>query len=207
MSLTISKAKQEIIRFQILNFQTKYKDVFVKEEEYNSAKIIFEKIYMGQSNETIIKLALNVYKKFKFFINKNLQKNLESLISLQSLTEKLDYKMAENLLKDNWDGQAINLNLYESIFIKSSNKETRINQLHLFLENLHFIYSLTYNKKVLFYLKKVNKILGNISFFKSLEDSYEEMIKIRPNIFKNFCETLKKEELKYLDKLFSTDEK
>ena len=202
MKTEIEVVKESIIEFQIKRFQEKYKNLFQKDEEYLSAKIIFEKIYIGQSNKNIIQIALKVYKKFKFLINKRLRKHIESLIFLQDLTDDLDLKMSEKLLSHGWKNEPIQIEIYENLFVQVSTKKVREKQLFLFLENLKFIYSLTQNQKVLFYLKKINKLFGNISFFQSLEHSYEEMLKIRKNVFEKFCKVLQEEETKYLNRLF-----
>lgn len=199
-------AKKEIVRIQVERFHNFYSEYFTKPETTPMVEYFFEKIYNLDGKEEWLDLAVNTFEKVKNMIKEQTRANLEQLIELNNLTDKLDTQMAHLLLDKNWEeGQLLNLNQYREMYIELNHSEERKLQLEFVLNNLRKFYELAHrpiNSVIMKPARFMSKLLGVYPLFSSVEDGYYAVLPVSKDIFESFYKEVNEKEWEYLHSAF-----
>ncbi len=202
----IFSAKKEIVRVQVLRFHGFYSEYFTKPETTPMVEYFFEKIYNLGGKEEWLDLAVNTFDKVKNMIKEQTRLNLEQLIELNNLTDKLDTQMAYLLLEKNWEeGQELDLDQYRKMYVELKHTEERKLQLEFVLNNLRKFYELAHrpiNAVIMKPARFMSKILGVYPLFASVEDGYYAVLPVSRDIFESFYKEVNEKEWEYLHSAF-----
>ncbi|MBE7412451.1 MAG: hypothetical protein L6Q54_07935 [Leptospiraceae bacterium] len=199
-------AKKEIVRVQVERFHEFYPNYFARQETTPMVNYFFDKIYNLEGKEDWLDLAVNTFEKVKNMIKEQTRQNLEQLIELNNLTDKLDTQMALLLLNKNWkEGDQLGLNEYRNLYIELKHTDDRRLQLEYVLNNLRKFYDLAHrpiNAVIMKPAKFMSKLLGVYPLFASVEDGYHAVLPVSSDIFESFYEEVQEREWNYLYSAF-----
>ena len=197
----IYEAKKEVVRAQVERFHDFYREYFNREETILMVQYFFEKIYNLEGRKEWIYLAIDSFDKVKNIMKDSTRENVEKLMELNRLTEKLDGEMASLLLKKGWKGEQISRESYDEYFSQMGFATERAHQLQHVLANLQQFYELAHrpiNSVILKPVKLMSKMLGIYPLFATIEDGYYACMPVRREIFLGFYEEVKSKEWAYL---------
>lgn len=202
----IFTAKKEIVRAQVERFHEFYSEYFTKPETTPMVNYFFDKIYNLDGKEEWLDLAVNTFEKVKNMIKEQTRLNLEQLIDLNNLTDKLDTQMAFLLLEKNWEeGRKIDSKEYRELFMELKHGEERRLQLEYVLKNLRKFYDLAHrpiNAVIMKPARFMSKLLGVYPLFASVEDGYYAVLPVSLDIFESFYKEVNEKEWEYLHSAF-----
>ncbi|MCC6275748.1 MAG: hypothetical protein IT569_07810 [Leptospiraceae bacterium] len=202
----IFSAKKEIVRAQVARFHEFYSEYFTKPETTPMVNYFFDKIYNLDGKEEWLDLAVNTFEKVKNMIKEQTRLNLEQLIDLNNLTDKLDTQMAFLLLEKNWEeGKELNSKEYRELYEELKHGEERKLQLEYVLNNLRKFYDLAHrpiNAVIMKPARFMSKLLGVYPLFASVEDGYYAVLPVSSDIFESFYKEVKEKEWEYLHSAF-----
>lgn len=199
------EAKKEIVRAQVERFHEFYREYFNREETILMVQYFFEKIYNLDGRKEWIHLAIDSFDKVKNIMKESTRENVEKLMELNRLTEKLDEEMATLLLKKDWKGEQLNRATYDEYFSEMGYSTERAHQLQHVLANLQQFYELAHrpiNAVILKPVKLMSKMLGIYPLFSTIEDGYYACLPVRKEIFQGFYEEVRNREWAYLFERF-----
>lgn len=198
----LQTAKRQIVRSQVERFHIFYKEYFEKEETIPMVNYFFDKIYNLDGKEEWVSLALSSFDKIKSMVREETRESMERLVELNNLTDSLDLKMAELLLKTGWkDGDSLSQEEYLKIFIELDHAEERIRQVEIVLINLRQFYELAHRPINAILIKParfMSKILGIHALFSTVEDGYHACLPVNRPLFESFFQEVKKKEYQFL---------
>ena len=199
------EAKKEVVRAQVERFHEFYKEYFNREDTILMVQYFFEKIYNLEGRKEWIHLALDSFDKVKNIMKDSTRENVEKLMELNQLTEKLDEGMAKLLLNTNWNGEQIDRNTYDTYFSEMGHATERAHQLQHVLSNLQQFYDLAHrpiNAVIIKPVKVMSKMLGIQPLFATIEDGYYACLPVKKQIFEGFYEEVRNKEWAYLFQRF-----
>jgi len=201
-------AKTEIVRSQVERFRKFYADYFHLEETIPMVEYFFETIYNLEGKEAWMNLALDTYQKVKGMMKETTRSNLETLIELNNLTDRLDGEMAKLLLARGWDGKKLNREEYDDLYRAFGHKQERIKQLEIVLHNLRTFYELAHRPIAAYLIRPARfmaSLLGVSLLFDSVEQAYNAVLPVSPEIFSSFIEKVEERETQYLNSAFGSE--
>jgi hypothetical protein len=194
-------AKKEIVRSQVERFHEFYSSYFNREETILMVQYFFERIYNLEGRQEWIDLAIHSFDKVKNIMKDSTKENVEKLMELNSLTEKLDSEMAIFLLNKNWNKNELSRTEFDDLFQEFGHEKERAHQLQHVLNNLQQFYDLAHrpiNAVIMKPVKVMSKMLGISPLFETIEAGYVACLPVRREIFDNFYDEVKKKEWDYL---------
>lgn len=198
-------AKAEIVRSQVERFRKFYADYFHLEETIPMVEYFFETIYNLDGKEVWMNLALDTYQKVKGMMKESTRVNIETLIDLNHLTDKLDGEMAKLLIQRNWSGRKLSREEYDELFRAFGHPEEREKQLSIVLHNLRTFYELAHRPISAYLIRPARfmaSVLGVSVLFDSVEQAYNAVLPVSPEIFVSFIEKVEQRESEYLKTAF-----
>lgn len=203
----LQKAREEIVRVQVERFHIFYESYFSKPETILMARFFFESVYNLEDREEWESLAYKTYDKVKNMMKETSRENIERLIELNSITDKLDLSMAKLLLENDWlIGQKLTQEEYHSYYKKLGQKEERKKQLEIVLFNLKKFYELAHKPIAAIVIKPAGvmaKMLGVYPLFKRVELGYNATLNVKPETFSSFYAEIEKREWDFLNSMFA----
>jgi hypothetical protein len=201
----IYNATKEVVRANVERFHEFYYEYFNREETLLMVQYFFEKIYNLDGRKQWIHHAIDSFEKVKNIMKDSTRENVEKLMELNQLTEKLDETMAILLLDNGWNGENISREDYDKYFSQMGYSLERAHQLQHVLSNLQQFYELAHrpiNAVLIKPVKVMSKMLGIHSLFETIEDGYYACMPVRREIFDAFYEEVKNKEWAYLFERF-----
>lgn len=203
---TLLEAKKEIVRAQIERFHEFYAHYFNRPETLRMVQFFFEKVYNMDGTQEWIEIAYSSFDKVKTMIKESTRESMEQLMELHQITDELDKKMAELLLKKGWKlGEKISRKTYDELFQEMGHAELRAKQLKYVLRNLTQFYELAHrpiNAVILKPVRFMSKVLGIYPLFAIVEEGYYACLTVSLEIFQAFYKEVETKEWEYLFKLF-----
>ncbi len=204
--LDLQEAKKEIIRAQIERFHEFYFRYFNQPETLRMVQFFFEKVYNMDGAQEWIEIAYSGFDKVKSMIKESTRESMEQLMELHQITDELDKKMAELLLKKGWKpGTQISRQTYDELFQEMGEAELRAKQLKYVLRNLTQFYELAHrpiNSVILKPVRFMSKVLGIYPLFAIVEEGYYACLTVSLEIFQAFYKEVEIKEWDYLFKMF-----
>ncbi|MCB1192595.1 MAG: hypothetical protein H7A23_04910 [Leptospiraceae bacterium] len=204
---SIYDAKKEIVRAQVQRFHIFYSDYFNREQTIPMVNYFFETIYNLDGRDEWIELAVNTFEKVKHMIKDQTRENVQQLIELNNLTDKLDTQMAYLLLEKEWekDKKELNLEEYTTLYRELDHYQERKQQLEVVLKNMELFYTLAHrpiNSVIMKPARFMAKILGVYPLFATVEEGYHAILPVSPELFQDFYKEVKQKEWEYLHQAF-----
>ncbi len=204
---SIYDAKKEIVRAQVQRFHIFYSDYFNREQTIPMVNYFFETIYNLDGRDEWIELAINTFEKVKHMIKDQTRENVQQLIELNNLTDKLDTQMAYLLLEKEWEKEKKELTLeeYTSLYRELNHAQERKQQLEVVLKNMELFYTLAHrpiNSVIMKPARFMAKILGVYPLFATVEEGYHAILPVSPDLFQEFYKEVKQKEREYLYQAF-----
>lgn len=199
------QAKGEIVRSQVERFRKFYADYFHLEETIPMVEYFFETIYNLDGKEVWMHLAMDTYQRVKGMMKETTRANLETLIELNNLTDRLDADMAKLLLQRDWDGKKLGREEYDDLYRAFGYKEDREKQLKIVLHNLRTFYELAHRPISAYLIRPARfmaSILGVSVLFDSVEQAYNAVLPVSPEVFVSFIEKVELRETEYIQAAF-----
>ncbi|MCE9501764.1 MAG: hypothetical protein K8R21_14880 [Leptospira sp.] len=195
-------ARKEIVRVQVERFHIYYSEYFGKPETTPMVQYFFEKIYNLDGREEWVSLAIHTFDKVKNMIKDHTRENLEHLIELNNLTDKLDEKMSHLLLDRGWkEEEKLSQEKYLELFLELDHRDERKKQLDYVLMNMKLFYDLAHrpiNAVIMKPAKFMSKILGVYLLFASIEEGYYAVLPVSRELFEAFYSEVEKKEKDFL---------
>ncbi|TGK21014.1 hypothetical protein EHO61_03920 [Leptospira fluminis] len=204
----LKQAKIEIVRAQVERFRKFYADYFHLEETIPMVEYFFETIYNLEGKEAWMQLALDTYQRVKSMMKETTRSNLETLIELNNLTDKLDSEMAKLLLARDWNGKRLTREEYDELYRVFGHKPEREEQLRIVLHNLRTFYELAHRPIAAYLIRPARlmaSLLGVSPLFHSVEQAYNAVLPVSPEIFAAFIEKVEERETQYLNSAFDSE--
>ncbi len=204
----LKQARAEVVRSQVERFRKFYSDYFHLEETISMVEYFFETIYNLDGREVWMHLALDTYQKVKGMMKESTRGNLETLIELNNLTDHLDTEMAKLLIQRNWDGRKLSREEYDSLYRAFGHKEEREKQLGIVLHNLRTFYELAHRPIAAYLIRPARfmaSLLGVSILFDSVEQAYNAVLPVSPEIFISFIEKVEERESEYINAAFKNE--
>ena len=203
----IFEAKKEIVRAQVARFHEFYSDYFNRENTIPMVRYFFEQIYNLEGKEEWQELAISTFDKVKHMIKDQTRINIQQLLDLNNLTDKLDTQLAYLLVEKGWNGQQQQLNLeeYTQLYKELGHEIERKEQLVIVLKNLRQFYELAHrpiNAMIMRPARFMSKILGVYPLFARVEEGYHAVLPVNHEIFEAFYQEVKKKEWEFLYNAF-----
>lgn len=202
----INKAKKEIVRIQVHRLHQFYFDYFNRSETLAMVNYFFDKIYNLDGKEQWLELAVNTFEKVKQMLKEQTRENIEQLIELNNLTDKLDTQMAFLILERGWEEtQKLTLEDYNKLFVELGHSKERVQQLNYVLRNLKLFYELAHrpiNSVIMKPARFMSKLLGVYPLFASVEEGYMAILPVTKEIFEKFYKEVSQREYEYIEKAF-----
>ncbi|WP_411824148.1 FFLEELY motif protein [Leptospira sp. 'Mane'] len=206
MSLELKSAREEVVRAQVERFHEFYSSYFNQKETIEMAKFFFETVYNLEGKEEWETLAFSTYAKVKHMMKEGTRESVERLIELNTITDELDVKLAELLLKHGWKpGTKISGEEYFQRFQELGEAESRKKQLEVVLYNLRKFYDLAHRPINSYIMKPaavMARMLGVYPLFKKVEQGYYATLPVSPEIFNSFFDEVEKREWEFLFRAF-----
>lgn len=204
---SIYEAKKEIVRAQVERFHIFYADYFNRENTIPMVNYFFETVYNLEGRDEWIELAINTFDKVKHMIKDQTRENVQQLIELNNLTDKLDTQMAYLLLEKKWEEEkkVLSFEEYTSLFVELDHSQERKQQLEVVLKNMELFYNLAHrpiNSVIMKPARFMAKILGVYPLFATVEEGYHAILPVSPELFQKFYEEVKQKEWEYLYQAF-----
>lgn len=139
-------------------------------------------------------------------IKEQTKANIEQLIYLNELTDRLDILMANYLLNRGWEkGDRLSRKEYDEFFIDLGYAEDREEQLKAVLKNMKLFYELAHrpvNAVIMKPARFMSKVLGVYPLFASVEEGYYAVLPVNKELFEKFYKEVELKEWDYLYKTF-----
>jgi methyltransferase-like protein len=167
----------------------------------------FDKIYNLEGRHEWIEIGINSFDKVKAIMKEETRQNVEQLIALNNLTEKLDTDMAFLLLDNGWDEEKKELTReeYDFYYKKMGQAKERKIQLDYVLQNMVQFYDLAHrpiNAVIMKPAKFMSKILGIHPLFAVVEEGYFAVLPVSRELFDSFYKEVEELEHQYLFNAF-----
>lgn len=198
----LRKAHGEIIRSQVERYHRDYADYFNRRETEKLMKFFFEQIYDLEAQQNTIQVAINAYHKVKNQLNDHIRETIENSIELNQLTQALDRRMAEHLIKKGWkEGENISIDEYFVIYKEVGLEAERREQLLSVLKNMLVSYRIAHrplNDILLKAFMAVAMMVGVMPLYHFANDGYNATIKVSSAVFHEFIDKVTEVEMRYI---------
>jgi len=202
-------ARQIVVNHIIERLEITFQDYIKNVKGFEQIPSFFRNhLYAPANKEERDKALEELYNKLKTIVGQEMVENIYKLIQLIQLSDKLDYEIAEELLKNHLDkihfdkNTRLDFEIIEEIIYKKNQFEERKKQIQLICESLSFFFTLSklpLIKLVMAPIKVAASLVGADVLIETMEEGY----RISKNIkdMKPFIKDFKEREFHYLDSI------
>jgi len=197
----------ELIRFQVCRLQQTYRDLTEDSRYALLAKFFFEDVYSTRDKERRDASAQALHAKVRQVLGEEPVRNLERVIELNELTDRLDFALVRKLHALGVSS-VIREPRYEEAYFLCDNYEDRMRQIELILHSIRYFHGLAQYRSIGMGLKilrpyaLLRKATALLDFLQNGYRAFRSIKNIDP-----FYECVKVREIERLNRIYSLGRK